>query len=111
MNYEEILQPAFDLSPNINSIHPVRVLSGEYKDIIFQLGKVWFEDESKLSFELDVIRGKIDEDAHDAFNSFVAEYIMFLIQEQLRNDNERQDENNTEGTPSGLSSTGGDEHS
>lgn len=92
MNYSEIMQPAFDLKPNESGIYPVRILDGTYKDIVFHLGKVWFEGEDKLSFEMDVIQGKIDHD--DEFNEFVGNYIMYMIMEELREDNERKNENN-----------------
>jgi hypothetical protein len=97
-DYDNDMEVLFDSNLEENGIYPVKVLSGEFKDVVFRLGKAWFdeEDEGKLSFEMDVLEGKIDTDKSGAFNQFVGDYIIQMIMQRLQ-DEQRKNESDTEG--------------
>jgi hypothetical protein len=97
-DYENDMEVLFDSDQVENGIHPVKVKSGQFEGTVFRLGKAWFdeEDEGKLSFEMDVLEGKLDADKSEEFNQFVGDYIIHMIMERLK-DEERKTENNSEG--------------
>lgn len=73
-------------------IRPFRILEGEFSGIVVRLGKAWFEGEDKLSFEVDILEGKIDDDQNDRLNQFLAKIIMEFIKNEMSLREERNND-------------------
>jgi hypothetical protein len=89
MNYDELmkLSPEYQNSPE--DMCPIKIMSGEFEGIVYQLGKLRFEEEDKLSFEMEVLDGKIPDGKDEEFNDLIGKYIIHLLMEQIRRDNEK----------------------
>ena len=70
---------------NDKGFHHIQINEGEYKGTVFTLGGVWFEEDNKLSFEYDIVEGKIEE-GDEVFGKLLGDYIMEMLLEQLRKD-------------------------
>lgn len=72
----------------VNDLQQIGVsfIEGEFKDIIFTLGKIEFnenEDEETvtMSFEYDIVEGELREDQRDRFRDALGDLLVELIQE------------------------------
>lgn len=64
-------------------IRPFRILEGEFSGVVVRLGKAWFEEEDKLSFEVDILEGKIDNEQSERLNQFLAGIILEFIKNEI----------------------------
>lgn len=88
LNQIELVQ---DSEPD--KIIPIRITEGEFEGLVVRFGRAWFPEtgDNNLSFEVDILEGKIESEQEPRLHDFLGQVIMAFIQEEIKREERSND--------------------
>lgn len=76
-----------------DKIIPIRITEGEFEGLVVRFGRAWFPEngDNNLSFEVDIIEGKIESEQEPRLHDFLGQVIMAFIQEEMKREERSND--------------------